>query len=484
MVGNYKGGGEALDRAIGLSEAHGFQGLRRTFLLIVSYQISLAASIQDFPSARRWYARMVAMADPTRPMDLWHVVQSRAHVECTTSDYNVVAVSGEKCVELAVAAGMTYIEILAVEHWATGCAVLGQIDRFHQALVRLRQLSVGTCYSYFECSARLLEAYVVLVHGGEPEGRRLLADALDFAQRQRFEYPQMARYSVVPRVLLAEALRANIHREYAIEVVRRLRIQPPPDSPESWPWPVKVCSLGRYEVYRDEERLEFSGKVPKKPLMLLKALIALGGRSVPEERLMDALWPDEEADAARKSLDVTVLRLRKLLGNNDTIIVSDEQIGLNPQLCWVDVWAFERRIAQTEAAEGEAALSVAAAAVALYCGNFLPADAEEPWTVKARERLRGKFVRLVEGVAQADEAKGHWEKAMVHYLKGLEADDLVEAFHVGLMRCYRALGRPAEAITAFRRLRQTLSVVLGIVPSPAAEALAQELRESSAARYP
>jgi len=104
--------------------------------------------------------------------------------------------------------------------------------------------------------------------------------------------------------------------------------------------------------------------------------------------------------------------------------------------------------------------------------------------VKARERLRAKFVRLVETVARADEAAGHWEKAMAHYQKGLEADDLVEAFHLGLMRCYRALGRPAEAMTTYRRLRQTLSVVLGIVPSPAAEALARELRESSAARYP
>ncbi len=198
---------------------------------------------------------------------------------------------------------------------------------------------------------------------------------------------------------------------------------------------------------------------------------------------MDALWPDEEADAARKSLDITVLRLRKLLGSHEAIVVSDELIGLNPQLCWTDVWAFERRIAQTEAAEVEPGLS-AAAAVTLYRGNFLPAEAEEPWTVKARERLRAKFVRLVESVAQGDEAAGHWEKAMAHYLKGLEADDLVEAFHLGLMRCYRALGRPAEALTTYRRLRQTLSVVLGIAPSPAAEALAQELREGSAARYP
>ena len=173
--------------------------------------------------------------------------------------------------------------------------------------------------------------------------------------------------------------------------------------------------------------------------------------------------------------------MRKLLGGNDTILVSDELISLNPQMCWTDVWAFERWVEQAEADCGSPAAS---AALSLYRGNFLPAEAEEPWTVKARERLRAKFVRLVETVAQADEGAARWEKAMAHYMKGLEADELVEAFHLGLMRCYRALGRPAEAMTTFRRLRQTLSVILGISPSAAAEALAQELRESSAARYP
>ncbi|MDP1592217.1 MAG: bacterial transcriptional activator domain-containing protein, partial [Prosthecobacter sp.] len=162
---------------------------------------------------------------------------------------------------------------------------------------------------------------------------------------------------------------------------------------------------------------------------------------------------------------------------------SDESIGLNPKLCWTDVWTFERRIAQTEAAEGEVGLSWAGGALALYRGSFLPAEAEEPWTLKPRERLRAKFVRLVESVARSEEAAGHWDKAITHYLQGLEADDLIEAFHLGLMRCYQALGRPAEAISTYRRLRQTLSVVLGIAPSPAAEALAQDLHKGSAARY-
>ena len=96
---------------------------------------------------------------------------------------------------------------------------------------------------------------------------------------------------------------------------------------------------------------------------------------------------------------------------------------------------------------------------------------------------RAKFVRLVEAVAQADEAAEHWEKAMAHYLKGLEADDLAEQFYQGLMRCYAALGRHAEAINAYRRLRQLLSVVLGIGPSDSSQALARALQRDNPAQF-
>ena len=51
------------------------------------------------------------------------------------------------------------------------------------------------------------------------------------------------------------------------------------------------------------------------------------------------------------------------------------------------------------------------------------------------------------------------------YLRGLDADPVVETFHQGLMRCYQRLGRHAEAISAYRRMRQVLSVVLGVSPS-------------------
>jgi DNA-binding SARP family transcriptional activator len=57
---------------------------------------------------------------------------------------------------------------------------------------------------------------------------------------------------------------------------------------------------------------------------------------------------------------------------------------------------------------------------------------------------------------------------------------LAEEFYQGVMRCHAATGRIAEGIAVYRRLRQTLSVVLGLKPSTRTEKLAQLLRDESA----
>ena len=378
---------------------------------------------------------------------------------------------------------MVYQQVMrlasAVEVFAE--AGLPSEARAHAALAY--ELVRGTCFEYWEAEIRVIEAYAERREGNAERCRALLKDGFSRAARLTPNWAIAGLSGRVLAAMCAEALDGGIEVAYVRKLIGRFRLEPPLVVSDAWPWRVKVYTLGRFELWRDDERMQFSGKAPKKPLALLKALIAFGGRSVPEERLMDALWPDEEADAARKSLDITVLRLRKLLGSNDTIMVSDELISLNPQLCWTDVWAFEQRIQEAESADTANGSTAAAAAAGLYRGDFLPTDADEPWTVKARERLRSKFVRLVEAVGLEEEGAGRWEQAIVLYSKGLEADDLVEPFYQGLMRCYRSLGRHAEAMTAFRRLRQLLSVVLGIAPSESTQAMARALQRDNPAQF-
>ena len=75
----------------------------------------------------------------------------------------------------------------------------------------------------------------------------------------------------------------------------------------SWPWPVRILTLGRFEVWCEDQKLEFPGRAPRKVLAVLKVIVAGGGEAVAIARLSDALWPDEEGDAARKAFDVALV---------------------------------------------------------------------------------------------------------------------------------------------------------------------------------
>jgi DNA-binding SARP family transcriptional activator len=95
--------------------------------------------------------------------------------------------------------------------------------------------------------------------------------------------------------------------------------------------------------------------------------------------------------------------------------------------------------------------------------------------VATRERLRGKFIHALSALGAALEQDEKLDEAMTYYVRGIDADPVVETFHQGLMRCLNRMGRRSEAISAYRRLKQTLSVVLGVPPSEASQNLYRDL---------
>ena len=342
----------------------------------------------------------------------------------------------------------------------------------------------GTCFAFYECEARFFEAYVALVYGDAERGRALVRNAIAFARSHHFQYPHnsMARHSAVTETLLAEAIRIGAEPDYVRDVIRRLRIKPPKDAPEAWPWPVKVRALGEFAIECDGETLEFSNKAPRRVLAVLKVIVANGGRPVASTHLVDALWPDDDGDAGRKSLDVCLVRLRKLLGHSEAVLVRDERVSLNRTLCWVDAWAFVDMVEMVESG-GENARVLARLgnhALELYKGSFLPTDEEGRAVIMMRLKLRDLLARLVARLGQEMEAICNWDQALAFYRRGIDADDLAEEFYQGIMRCHAATGRSAEGLAVYRRLRQTLSVVLGLKPSPRTEQLVQLLRSESA----
>jgi DNA-binding SARP family transcriptional activator len=445
---------------------------------------------QDEPAARGFLERMESAIPAGR-----HVAHCQYDYLCAwhhvlREDAIGAAAHAERALSHADAAGMVFPAILCRLAMANIACLRSEHAAAIDHLSGARELVRSTGSNIFEFMGHLTEARIAFGAGDEHGGLVALRAGMELGRKQGYvnllwwwEPEEMAR-------LCMKAVEARIEPAYAVELMRRRNLFPeiPPMEIEEWPWKIRIYTLGRFGVVRDGKRVTFSGKAQQKPLLLLKALIALGGRDVPREMLADALWPDADGDLALQSLSVNVRRLRKLLGDETAIQTSEGRITLSNRVCWVDCWAFKRVFAHAEKARQEggtpgsahSSTALLEKALVLYKGDFLEEEKERPWALSLRERLRGKFLRAVMEAGRRHEAAGEWEKALACYRKGKEADSHHEGFYRRIMICHHRLGRPGEALATYQQCRRTLKAALGTVPSPETEAVLESIRDSNA----
>jgi DNA-binding SARP family transcriptional activator len=213
---------------------------------------------------------------------------------------------------------------------------------------------------------------------------------------------------------------------------------------------VIVRTLGVFELIVDGAPQSFGKKPARRTLALLKAIIAFGGREVCRAAVADALWPDLDGDRAQNALEVTLHRLRERLRVPGVLVSRQGRLSLSPDLVWVDAFAFDEVSRAVNPAAGCGPIE---RAFVLYRGAFLPEENGSAWATRMRERLSARFVSIVAGAAAALEARDRLDEAIGLYERGIAVDEMLPAFHDGLVRCLNRLGRAAEAQVQARRLR-------------------------------
>ena len=250
--------------------------------------------------------------------------------------------------------------------------------------------------------------------------------------------------------------------------------------------PLTIFTLGRFTLLVNGVPADYGRKVPKRPLELLKAIIAQGGREVSTSRLTMLLWPDVDGDKATGSFDTTLHRLRKVLGDDRVLVLKDGKLSLDANFCRVDVWALERLLGSTKhimrdainASQISLMERLTESLLGLYQEHFLANEEATSWSVSMRERLRNKFIHHLIEIGRFWESQGRWDQAIECYRKGIDVDDLVEVFYQRLMHCYLRTNRLSEGMAIYRRCCQTLSVILSLQPEPETESLYLALRSA------
>lgn len=430
-----------------------------------------ALNAGDIDRAADWLARMEKVFDPRRLLDVGHFYHLKSGLALLRSEHADALALGRESVAVIREVGSPYHAVLVELGVAQALIEAGQPAEAAQMLreLRVRCRELRNPYAEFMAAVHVASAMLAL---GE-DAREPLREA--FAIGRQHDYASCLPFWIDIRIakLCAYALANGVEPEFAAGLIRKRKLPPPSLETPGWPWPVRIRTLGRFDVAIDDVALEQTPKTQRKSLELLKALVAFGAQDVEVAEIAGLLWPESAGDAARAALDVTLMRLRRLLQADDAVLMHGGRVSLNPLVCWIDAWAFERLL---ERGTDRVLVERQADAVyAVYGGAFLD-TVPDPWVVPMRDRLARRFVAHVLATGRAFEAAQRFDVAAAHYEAALERNPRAEELYRRLMICHRERGNLAEVARTYESCRAMLNAELGIEPSAATRAIVAELQ--------
>lgn len=354
-----------------------------------------AASYLDVERTRRALQAVARTVNPERPLERAHHLWCGGMYETVNGNFAAAISLHQGALRLASESiGGAAHKLIGLILYSAPLVLAGRIDEGIAAAEE--GLRFGR-----ECKLHTWDACFVLIlawcrheQGNSAEAERLLDKAIEVGEDGTYRYFRWLLQG--SRKMLAEALRRGIRTESVKAMVQCFRYSAPDPLIESWPWPVKIRTLGHFSIEIDGQPLHYGRKTPKRLLSLLQCLIAMGGYEVAEHRLADALWPEADGDEAHSRLTLNLHRLRQLMGGSDAISVRAGKVSLDADRVWVD--ALRLNEARHRAHEREFAETV----VSLYRGDFLAEEHDEPWVLPARERVRALHAQALRRLA--DEA--------------------------------------------------------------------------------
>jgi DNA-binding SARP family transcriptional activator len=222
------------------------------------------------------------------------------------------------------------------------------------------------------------------------------------------------------------------------------------------PGPVSIRLLGQFGVSVGGETPQ--AQLTRRAAELMQLLSLQPQRSLMNEQVVEALWPHLDPEAGSANLRKAAHHARQFLGEPDALVLRGGRVYLWPDRSVdCDATHFEQAADEAMATRNPQACKAAAQ---LYCGDLLPDARYEAWTEAPRQRLRGKYLRLLREAGDLERL--------------VQEEPTDEAAHVQLMREELAAGRRSSALRWWGHLRDHLQQSMGLRPGPQAEALYRE----------
>ena len=332
-------------------------------------------------------------------LSFYHILRT-VHC-CLLNDLETASYHAKEALRYADIAGSPFYHAAAHSLHGQVCFMRGDLEsaRYHNLQTKAIGEQISSHFHQFH--SILFEAILEWSEGKQTAALSLLRRSLRLAKQ----------YNLIPGLwvcnedlakLLAEAIRNHIEVDYASLIITRRALMPalPPYDIESWPWLIRIHTLGRFEILISGHPIKPPSRARPKIFLFLKTLIALGGKEVREELISEIVWPDADGDVAHQLYTTTLFRLRKMLGSHEVLIHLDGRLSLNERLCWLDIWAFESiaekllSLLRSKTAQRES-LRVHYDQLRGYCANFQAYDEYFPEVIDTQHEIQSKWIHIL-----------------------------------------------------------------------------------------
>jgi len=247
---------------------------------------------------------------------------------------------------------------------------------------------------------------------------------------------------------------------------------------------VRITMMGSFLIYINEQRVENPVSKSRKGTALMEFLVLHRGRPVPNQQLLNALWPEHSVSNPENALKTLVSRMRTLLNQMSdglgSCIVSDRgayhwnnlpgmRIDALELMDLFDNVSMERDVNRLREDYRQI--------LELYKGDLYQTgdlDGDSGFAQQLHMQYLSAMYGYIELLRKAED----YNEICAVCRSALEVDSFDDRLHIELMKAMISMNRNSDALVQYKHATNLTYRYLGAPPSPEMTAFYQEMNRS------
>lgn len=235
---------------------------------------------------------------------------------------------------------------------------------------------------------------------------------------------------------------------------------------------IRIRMFGGFSLFVDNECQDRLIGKSRKGMTLLEYLILKYDAVVPNYKLIEVLWPNEESSNPENALKTLISRFRAILnqitpGLGACIVAGHGgyQFKLLDGMS-VDLFEFEDCLKKLEECKqlNEESRRIFSRVLAIYTGDLLQGNEQEDWAVSSSVNLHGRYIKTVYAYLNLLKSKEEYDEIIRTCRFALETDPFDERLHLELMQALVKTNRNNEALMQYKHVTNMHFRYLGVKP--------------------